>query len=133
MPMLPITAVYGAILLFLYLYLAFQVVKARIRHNRGLGYDHEQLLLAGRIHGNASEYIPFSLILLGLAELNGGYSLVIHGLGLIFTFARFLHAWGFKQGNGLKHPGRYWGTLLTWLSMLGMALTNLILALPYLY
>jgi len=132
MPMLPITALYASILLFFYLHLAFQVVKARIRYARGLGYDHEKLLLAGRIHGNASEYIPFFLILMGLAEINGAYSIVVHGLGVAFTVARFLHAWGFRKGNGLKHAGRYWGTVITWLSMAGLALTNLVIGAPYL-
>jgi uncharacterized membrane protein YecN with MAPEG domain len=133
MPLLPITALYGALLGFLLLYLAFQVVKNRQLHKSGLGHKNDDLLIAGRNHANATEYIPIALILLGLAELNGAPNDVLHIIGALFVFARVIHAWGFKVSNGTVHKGRYWGTVITFLCLAALALLNLYLCWPYLF
>ena len=133
MPLLPITAFYGALLGFLMLYLAFDVVKSRQRHKSGLGHQHNDILVAGRIHANAAEYIPIVLILIALAELNGAPSGLLHIFGAAFLFARVIHAWGFKVSQGATHIGRYWGTVITFLSLILLGLFNLYLCWPYLF
>jgi uncharacterized membrane protein YecN with MAPEG domain len=133
MPMLPITSFYGAILTMLVLKMAFNVIKVRQSHQQGLGFEQKDLLLAGRIHGNAMEYIPISLILLALAELNGLPSMVIHIVGFTLVLARIIHAVGFNSSQGGSHPGRYWGTLLTWLVMFILAAGNIIYSWHYLF
>ncbi len=125
MPFLPITALYASLLALLMIYLAYQVVVQRIKHKSGLGHDQESILVAGRNHANASEYIPMGLILLALAELNGANSMLMHIFGASFFIARLAHAWGFKMGLGGSHSGRYWGTVLTWVSIVGLCLVNL--------
>lgn len=133
MPLLPITALYGALLGFLMLYLAFDVVKYRQRHKSGLGHKHDDLLVTGRNHANATEYIPIILILIGLAELNGASNAILHIFGALFLFARVIHAWGFKVSKGMTHTGRYWGTVITFLCLIALGLLNLYLCWPYLF
>lgn len=133
MPMLPITSFYSALLAILILRLAFNVIKVRQAENQGLGYDKKPLLLAGRIHANAMEYIPISLILLAITELNGIPSFILHGVGSTLLFARIIHAKGFAAGNGQSHPGRYWGTVLTWLVILVLAGLNIFYSWRYLF
>lgn len=132
MPMLPITSFYAAILALFALKLAFNVIKMRQFHKEGLGYGQKDLLLAGRIHANAMEYIPIGLILLGLAEINGIPHLFIHIAGASLLIARVMHAKGFKAGRGRTHPGRYWGTVTTWLVLVFLSLLNLLYSWPYL-
>lgn len=134
MPFLPITALYASLLAFLLLYLAFMVVDKRRRLKMGLGHQHADpyLLLTGRNHANAAEYIPIYLILLAVAELNGASHWVLHVSGAVFFIARLAHAWGFYQGKGLVHTGRYWGTVFTWLSIIAMGGVNIALSWRYL-
>ncbi len=133
MPFLPITTFYACLLAFLLIYLALQVVKLRIKHKSGLGHDQKSLLVAGRNHANASEYIPIALILLALAELNGVNGLFMHLCGTSLLIARVAHAWGFKAGFGATHTGRYWGTVLTWVSILALCIINLAYIWRYLF
>ncbi len=132
MPFLPITALYAALLALVMLYLAFEVVRQRQIHKQGLGHSKDSLLVAGRNHANASEYIPITLILLALLELNGASPVLLHVSGFAFLLARLAHAWGFKAAQGLVHPGRYWGTVVTWLVILELSLCNLFFIWRYL-
>lgn len=131
MPMLPITTFYTILLALLLLGLASSVVKARRKHLQGLGHVHKEVLLKGRNHANASEYIPILVILLALAELNGANHSILHGLGLLTLISRVLHAWGFEKSNGKHHIGRFWGTALTWVSVVIGCVINLLLVWPY--
>jgi uncharacterized membrane protein YecN with MAPEG domain len=130
--MLPITSLYSAILALLVLKLAFNVIRIRQAKNQGLGYNNTELLLAGRIHSNAMEYIPISLILLALAESNGMPSTTLHIVGTILVIARIFHAVGFKAGKGSSHPGRYWGVVLTALVIVALAAGNILYSWRYL-
>ncbi len=125
MPFLPITALYASLLALLMIILAYQVIQQRIKHKSGLGHEQEPILVAARAHANASEYIPITLILLTLAELNGASSLVLHICGSAFLLARMAHAWGFKAASGGVHTGRYWGTLITGICIVALSLVNI--------
>lgn len=110
MPFLPISAFYTSLLALLMLVLAYQVVKQRLRHKSGLGHQNDDLMVAGRAHANAAEYIPITLLLMVIAELNGANPTVLHISGVAFLVSRIIHAWGFKTSGGKTHFGRYWGT-----------------------
>ena len=131
MPLLPVTALYASVLGLFMLHLAYQVTKYRQLHRAGLGHSNHDVLIAGRNHANATEYIPITLILLALGELNGAANGVLHLIGVTFVFARILHAWGFKVSKGGAHPARYWGIVLSFLCMITLALLNLYLSWPY--
>ncbi len=123
--MLPITSLYAAILAVLIIALAYKVVVFRRSKQVGLGDNGDTGgKLAIRAHANAVEYIPMLVILLGLYEAGGGNSMILHAMGGIIVFARVIHAFGLSSSAG-KSFGRFYGTLLTWLSTLVLAALNI--------
>lgn len=126
MPMFPITSVYAALCALLVLWLAWRVVELRRREKIGLGHGHHhELERRVRIHANAIEYVPLALILLALAEASGTPALGLHAAGAGLFVARVLHAIGLSRSAGYSF-GRFWGVLLSWLVILGLALSLLI-------
>lgn len=116
-----ITLLYAGLCALLVLILAARVVRWRMQHRIGLGDGGDtELLRRVRVHGNAIEYLPLCLILLGGMELNGYPAPIIHGFGLALVFSRVAHAWGLSRSSGVS-AGRFAGTLVTWLLMLAMA------------
>jgi uncharacterized membrane protein YecN with MAPEG domain len=111
----PITALYGAILGVFNVALAANVsrVRGKVQIFLGTG-DSEELALAVRRHANNAEYVPLALVLLLTAELAGGASGVLHGVGGALVLGRLLHA----VGIGVKPSApRVLGVLFTWLSI----------------
>ena len=124
--MAPITTFYAALLGLLYIVLAYLVVRARDRNEITLGLgEQEQLLQPVRVHANLVEYAPIFLILLLLAELGGSSKWILHLTGMLFVVGRVLHAVGLSGKAGPSF-GRYWGTVLTWLMILGLSIYLLI-------
>jgi uncharacterized membrane protein YecN with MAPEG domain len=114
----PITALWAAILGLLSLALAARVVQARSTENVIFG-DGSSVVMQQRIrvHANFIEYVPLALLLLLVLELNSSSSLVLNGLGGSLALARVLHAFGLSTSTGTT-PGRFLGTVLTWLVIL---------------
>lgn len=116
-----ITLLYAGLCALLVLILAARVVRWRMAHKIGLGDGGDsELLRRVRAHGNAIEYLPLCLILLGGMELNGYPASSIHGFGLALVLSRVAHAIGLSRSSGVS-AGRFAGTLVTWLLMLAMA------------
>ncbi|MDF1769013.1 MAPEG family protein [Maricaulis sp.] len=108
-------ALYTGINGLLIIALAFNVIRHRQRAKVGIGIGNdEKLELACRVHGNAVEYIPVALVIIGGLALTNAPILLIHGLGIGLTVGRLLHAWGLSQSSG-SSMGRFIGTLLSWL------------------
>ncbi|QYK04978.1 MAPEG family protein [Shewanella zhangzhouensis] len=123
---LPVTALYLSLSALLMLVFAWGVVRLRRSEKIGLGAGHSKgLEVAIRVHGNFLEYAPMVLLLLACAELNGLSPLYLHVLGASWLIARILHGIGLTQGRGGYHAGRFYGTLLTWILVLVLALINL--------
>ena len=123
-----ITALYGGLLAILYLVLAGRVVAERRRAKVGLGTGGDAALeRAVRVHGNFAEYAPLFLLLLLLAELNGAATPLLHAFGAAFLLARIGHAQGLSGRSGVSR-GRFFGTLVSWVALLALALVNLWLA-----
>ncbi len=103
---LTITALYAGVLTIIVLGLSFRAgaMRGKKRISIGDGGDM-QLLEAVRRHGNAIEYVPLALILLGVLELNGASNAWLHGLGGVLVIARITHAIGLKADN-IAHPLR---------------------------
>ncbi|WP_045376999.1 MAPEG family protein [Vibrio campbellii] len=123
-----ITALYASILALLLIWLAFQVIKQR-RSNKIAYADGgvAALQIVRSAQSNASEYIPITLILMALVEYNGASVIWIHLTGVLFVVARIIHARGIL-GEDLK--GRVTGMKLTFFTMIGLVVLNLIY-LPY--
>jgi uncharacterized membrane protein YecN with MAPEG domain len=115
---LPVTALYAGLMGLWILWLGFAVVRLRRRHDVSVGTgDVRELELAMRAHGNACEYIPVALILLGLAEGLGAPGWVIHLFGLMLVAGRVLHG-GYFLAGARKLNVRVLGMLLT-MGMIG--------------
>ncbi|MBK9493382.1 MAG: Inner membrane protein YecN [Alphaproteobacteria bacterium ADurb.BinA280] len=126
-----ITALYAAGCALLILLLAIRVVQARFRHRVGIGdAGHADLALRVRVHANAVEYVPLALLLILMLELGGAEAYWIHLLGGSLLAARVAHAIGLSTSSGTS-PGRFVGTLLTWLVLLVAAILLLIGALMH--
>ena len=116
-----ITLLYAGLCALLVLILAVRVAHWRFKHKIGLGDGGDkELLKRVRAHGNAVEYLPLCLILLGGMELNGYPNYLIHGFGAALFVSRVAHAWGVSRSSG-SSLGRLSGMVVTWAIMLAMA------------
>ena len=112
---LQVASVYIAINILMLVWFAMRVVARRFRGKISMGDGgSEDLAVAIRVHGNASEYVPPMLVgLLTLAFLDAPIW-GLHALGISFTLGRLLHALGMSGGPLIA---RQLGMMLTWLAM----------------
>lgn len=121
------TPIYAGLLAILVIVLACRVVMFRRGEAISLGDEKGSIDMkrAVRAHANALENIPLALVLLVLLEINHLTPWLLNSLGLVFLVARALHAWGLSRKTGPSF-GRFYGTVLTWLSILIMAILNIV-------
>ncbi|NVJ67432.1 MAG: MAPEG family protein [Gammaproteobacteria bacterium] len=116
------TPIYAAILAVLIIILSVRVALTRRKLRIGVGDKGDrQMLQVIRVHGNAIEYIPLSLLLMAFAELNGASFYLLNGCGIALVIGRLLHASGLSKNIGISF-GRTYGTSLTWLTILFLAI-----------
>ncbi|MES2859769.1 MAG: MAPEG family protein [Pseudomonadota bacterium] len=124
-----ITLLFASLHVLLMLALSVPIARHRHAHKIGLGDGGDGSLMRKiRAHGNFIEYAPFGLLMLGLLELCGLPGTWLWVLGATLLLGRLLHAAGLSRRSGHSF-GRFWGTLLTWLSFLLMAACGFWLAL----
>jgi len=125
MSALEVASVYIAVNILILIWLAFRVVSRRFRGKISQGDGgSDDLAIAIRVHGNASEYIPGMLVgLLVLAFLQAP-TWAIHALGIAFTLGRLMHVVGMSSG---PIQFRQVGILLTWSTMVILSLVMLYL------
>ncbi|HGN0868050.1 MULTISPECIES: MAPEG family protein [Providencia] len=112
-------AVLGALLI---LRLSLNVVKLRNQYRVSVGDGgFSELQTAIRVHGNAIEYIPISLILLLLMEMNGAKVWMIHVCGILLIASRMLHSYGLKNHD---YSQRRMGMMGTYLALALMVIAN---------
>lgn len=112
----------------LLLLLSIKVTRERIRNKVSFGDGGVPALQrAIRVQANAVEYVPIMMLLLIVGELIGLDPPWLHGLGLVFSASRVLHAAGLTQTSS-RSFGRYWGTVGTWSSLLAAILLVLVQA-----
>ncbi len=119
-----VTALYASLLTVLMIWLAFEVIKQRklnqIAHADG---GVESLQVARSAQSNAMDYIPITVILMGLLEMNGASVWLIHVTGWVFIIGRIIHAKGIL---GRNLTGRKQGMIMTLLSMVSLIVLNLV-------
>ncbi|WP_271254591.1 MAPEG family protein [Pseudanabaena sp. Chao 1811] len=119
-----ITSIYAALSSLLIVWLSFNVVKLRQSGRVILGDGgNSKLQVAIRAQGNATEYIPISLILLLLLELSKANALMLHIGGVALLIGRSLHAYGLTTSN-LKL--RVSGMVFTFGNIIYLAIVNLV-------
>ena len=98
--MLKLTAIYAAILTFVYVKLTLNVINLRRQNEVSLGDGgREDLQQAIRSHGNFAEYVPLGLILLGCLEANHIHWTIVLLLGGVFTSGRLFYAKAFLEAT----------------------------------
>ena len=98
--MLKITAIYAAILTFVYVKLTLNVINLRRQNQVSLGDGgREDLQQAIRSHGNFAEYVPLGLILLACLEANHIHWTIVLLLGGVFTTGRIYYAKAFLEAT----------------------------------
>ena len=93
-----ISPLYIAVFALIFVFLSLRVIRLRqtVRVAIGDGGD-KALRRAIRVHGNFSEYVPLTLILIFAAESLGVSQPWIHGLSIALLLGRLLHAYGVSQ------------------------------------
>lgn len=121
-----ITMFYGGLLGIWFLVLTARVLQGRAGKGKPSLGDGGDIGMQRRIraHGNFSEYVPLTLILIALLEFNGTSAWLIHILGLSLLIGRLLHGYAFAFTP--EHVfGRSAGILLSLISLaLGSILTT---------
>ncbi len=93
-----ITPFYAALLGLMLVALSVRVIGQRRRAKAALGDKGDKLLQrAIRAHANFVEYTPMALLLIALAEWQGGPGWLVHILAAALVIGRALHAWGISQ------------------------------------
>jgi len=124
-----ITLLFASLHALLMLLLLARISRHRHGHRIGLGDGGDaELGRKIRVHGNFVEHVPFALLLLALLELSGLPVLWLWIFGGALLIGRVMHAMGLSRTGGYS-IGRFWGTALTWLVLLAMALAGIRLAL----
>ena len=126
--MLSITPLYAAPIGLLFLLLSVNVIRQRLALKVSVGDGGEKALIkAMRAQSNCAEYAPLTLLLITMAELQGGPNWLIHLLGSLLLLGRLAHAYGFgrtPQIISLRKSGVYLtctGLLLASVSCLALA------------
>ena len=110
MPVLPF---YAALFALFFIVLSVRTLRLRRRLRIAIGDSgDERMLRVIRVHSNFAEYVPFTLLLVLLAEIQGARLVLLHGVCLSLLAGRVSHAFGVSQTN---ENYRY--------RVLGMALT----------
>ena len=119
-----ITSLYASLSVLLIVKLALSVIKLRRKNRISVGDGgNEELQLAIRTHANAVEYIPITLLLLLMLELNGAPNILIHFLGVTLLIGRIIHAMDLPVKNLQK---RVLGMQITIFLLIGLAILNIL-------
>ncbi|MSO73241.1 MAG: glutathione S-transferase [Rhodospirillaceae bacterium] len=123
---LPVTLVSACVMTLFYLALCARVSRGRMRYHVSLGDGGNQDLLARmRAHANFIEYVPLSLILMGVLETASTNPIVLAaGGGLLFLF-RVLHVVGIPRPA--PNIFRFIGASGTYLLLLAASIWGLVL------
>jgi uncharacterized membrane protein YecN with MAPEG domain len=124
-----IALLFASLHALLLLALIAPISRHRHRHKIGLGSGGDPVLERKiRAHANFIEFVPIALVLLALLELAGLQPGWLWMFGVVLLLARVMHALGLSRHAGYSF-GRFWGTVLTMLVLLGMAVAGLGLSL----
>jgi uncharacterized protein len=106
---LSITTTYALPLIAVWFALWINVTSTRSALKTSIGdAGNVELLQKIRWHGNFIEWVPFVLVLMILAELQGAGSLWLHAAGALLVIGRIAHPFGLKIDNA-SHPLRFIG------------------------
>ncbi len=115
--MLQITAFYAALLAILFLVLSARVIiwrqSSRVEFEHGGDLELRRRI---RAHANFAEYVPLTLVVMGLAESMSPPDIVIHLCGVLLLGGRLLHAYGVWRTPPVMRT-RVYGMVLTMVAL----------------
>lgn len=95
-----VTLLYAGLMGLLLMLLALTVTYHWVRVT-GEGQSSDQVMRrAERVLGSFVEFAPLSLLLMALLEIRGAPHEVLHGLGILLSLSRLLHAYAMNQVKG---------------------------------
>lgn len=125
-----VSSFYAALIGILGVVLAVLVIRLRVSTKISIGDGGDKALSRmTRVFGNFIEYAPLVVVMLALAETMGTGRLTLHVFGVAFIVGRIAHAFGLYRTLGVN-PGRTIGVVLTLGTILGLAITLLMIAVP---
>ncbi|MCX7362107.1 MAG: MAPEG family protein [Alphaproteobacteria bacterium] len=125
-----VSSFYAALIGILCVVLSVLVIRLRVSTKISIGDGGDKVLSRmTRVFGNFIEYAPLVVVMLALAETMGTSRLTLHIFGLAFIVGRIAHAFGLYRTLGVN-PGRTIGVVLTLGTILGLAITLLMIAIP---
>lgn len=120
-----ITLTIAAAAALLNLWLMMRCGKARMANKVSIGDGGDEFVIRRmRAHANFIESTPIVLILIAALEISGGTSTWLWAVGITYIVGRIAH--GFGMDGGSLEKGRMIGTLITMLTLLGLAAMALI-------
>ena len=120
---IPITGLYVGLTIILAIILGMRIGMMRGKTKISiLDGGNMEVALKMRQHGNLLETAALTLLAMGVIELNGASSGLLHGLGIAYILARIAHPIGLKA-DSITHPLRTIGAMGSTLVMLIAGLT----------
>lgn len=111
-------ALWSGLMVLLLVLLSVRVVLARRKHRVLLGDGgNSQVTLAGRVFGNATEYVAVGVGALALLAMLGMPVLAVHAVGGVLFAGRLVHAFGLNDRK--PTAARILGMALTYLALIG--------------
>ena len=121
-----IVPTYAAILVLIFVFLSARVIQMRASAKIGIGTGNDPAMERRiRVHGNFSEYVPLSLLLLTFMEMLHLSRYLIHVLCIVLIVARIVHAIGVTPVNE-NFPMRVGSVLATFAVLVIASLALLI-------
>ena len=127
MVLLPVTLAAAAAAAILNIWLMLRVGAVRSAEKISVGdEDNENLIRRMRAQANFVENTPFVLILLGVIEIAGKGGEWLPYVAGLYIIGRVAHAFGMDGGS--LQLGRMIGTLISMLTLLGLAIYAALIA-----
>jgi uncharacterized membrane protein YecN with MAPEG domain len=126
---LRIVPLYLGALVLIYVWLTMRMLLLARRSRTASTNLASEVQRAMRAHGNFADYVPLTVLMLLVLELNHAASWLLHTLAGGLLLARFLHAWQ-PTRVGPQRWLRLSSVVLTYATLLGGALA-LILQWPW--
>lgn len=121
------TPFYAALLALVFFQLSVRTIKLRRQLKIAIGAGGNPTMhRAMRVHGNFTEYVPLSLLMIFLFELQGAHFLLIHLFGVCLLLGRLAHACGVSREKE-DYRYRVFGMLMTFAVLAGSAIGVLVL------
>jgi uncharacterized protein len=120
MLILPVTLTIAAGAALVNLWLMVRCGQARTKGGVSIGDGGDDFLIRRmRAHANFVESAPFVLVLIAALEATGGTNNWLWGVGIVYIVGRLAH--GLGMDGGAFGKGRMVGTLITFVTLIGLA------------